>query len=301
MKIKSLKFFYYFKLALKSLFRNSVMSITSILVLMSCIVIIGSFWSVAENFTLNLNKIDGYNKIVVFLDYNADDFTVKDVEEKIWSLNNVEDVIFVSREEALEGEIAKYGDFKHIFEMYKDDNPLKHSFEIVYKNTDDVATLVYQLEQIDDIVKINNRLDIAQQIDNIKNVVSVVGYWLMILLFLVALFVIINTIKLSVYARREQISVMRYVGAGGFFVAFPFIIEGTIIGTLSAILAYGVQFLIYKYLVMDLVGGNSVIDIIPFSEISVTLAVAFIVIGILTGLLASIISLRKYNREKAAR
>lgn len=298
MKIKSLKLTYYIKMALKSLVRNSVMSLTSILVLLSCLVMVGTFWVVSKNVSLNLEQIRGYNKIVAFLDYSTDDYTIEDLQNTIETFGNVERVLLVTREEALEAQIKQYADSQFLYDLYKDDNPLKDSFEITYKNTDEVDTLIYQLEQLEPIVKINNRLDIAVKIDNLKNAFSLVFSWLLILLFFVSLFVIINTIKLSVFARRDQISIMRYVGATNFFISFPFLIEGVVIGLIASIGSYGLQFLIYKYLVLEMIGDYDIFTIIPFEELRLPLLGAFALLGVLIGMFGSLISLHKYNKEK---
>ena len=119
----------------------------------------------------------------------------------------------------------------------------------------------------------------------------------MILLFIVSLFVIINTVKLSVFSRKDEIALMRHIGATNTFVSLPFLLEGLTIGAISAGIAYAVQFLIYKYLMLGLADQYEIISILPFNEMQSIVIIGFAAIGIVTGVTGSFISLKKYNKE----
>jgi cell division transport system permease protein len=127
--------------------------------------------------------------------------------------------------------------------------------------------------------------------------IAIIFSWLLILLFVVSIFVIINTIKLSVFSRRDEIALMRHIGATNTFISTPFLIEGLTIGALSAAIAYGVQYLIYKYLMLELIDQYEIISILPYADVKNIVIIGFIAIGVATGFVGSLISLKKYNQE----
>ena len=298
MKFKLPKFSYYLKLAFNGLFKNAVMTLSSIFVLLSCLVIMGSFYLVIKNVNYNINKIDGYNKIVVFLEREASEYEVLEIGETLSEIKGVEEVVLETKEVALEKQIAQYEESDFLFELYKDDNPLKDSYIITYSPDADVNTIKMNIERsIDHISKINLNMEVVEQIQSIKNAVAIIFSWLLILLFAVSLFVIINTVKLSVFARRDEIALMRYIGATNRFISTPFLIEGLVIGAVSGALAYGFQYLIYKYMMLGLVGQYEIFSILPFNEVKNILIIGFIIIGVVTGFVGSLISLKKYNQE----
>ena len=121
--------------------------------------------------------------------------------------------------------------------------------------------------------------------------------WFLVILFIVSIFVIINTIKLAVYARRHEITVMRYVGATNAFITFPFVFEGIIIGVAASIVAYGIEIFLYNYISKTALVGVSFVSIIEASKVAVPLAAGFVIVGILTGIIGSVFSLRKYLKS----
>lgn len=300
MKIKAPKIMYSLKLSAIGLFKNRVMTVSSIFVLLSCLVIMGTFFLVIKNINYNIEKIDGFNKIVLFVDKEADEFETAEIGEKLKAIKDIESVEFESKEDALAEQVAQYTEAEFLLEMYKDNNPLKDSYVITYKPNADVETLRLNIERsIDHIAKLNVNMDVVNQIQNIKNAIAIIFTWLLILLFTVSLFVIINTIKLSVFSRRDEIALMRYIGATNFFVSTPYLIEGLAIGAISAGIAYGVQYVIYKYLMLELVDQYEIISILPFADVKGIVVIGFIAVGVITGFVGSLISLKKYNQENS--
>ncbi|MBR6633155.1 MAG: permease-like cell division protein FtsX [Clostridia bacterium] len=300
MKIKAPKIMYSLKLSAIGLFKNRVMTVSSIFVLLSCLVIMGTFFLVIKNINYNIEKIDGFNKIVLFVDKEADEFETAEIGEKLKAIKDIESVEFESKEDALAEQVAQYTEAEFLLEMYKDNNPLKDSYVITYKPNADVETLRLNIERsIDHIAKLNVNMDVVNQIQNIKNAIAIIFTWLLILLFTVSLFIIINTIKLSVFSRRDEIALMRYIGATNFFVSTPYLIEGLAIGAISAGIAYGVQYVIYKYLMLELVDQYEIISILPFADVKGIVVIGFIAVGVITGFVGSLISLKKYNQENS--
>lgn len=295
---------YVFRLAFQGIFRNSVMSLASLLVLISCLIVTGTTYVLSENIEYNIDQLSGYNKIVAFAKEEAEDFELTDLKNKISSIENVSEVVIVTKEEALESYQAEYGEFDYLFEMFEANNPLKDSFEITYRDgatVDEVDTIVYQLQQLEDdgIVKINNRQDIAQRLTDLKNVVSLILSWLTILLFVISVFVVTNTVRLAVFARRDEISIMRNVGATRTFVAMPFLLEGTILGLFSAAVSYFALVFLYEAIGDQLTGfaEGQFIDVLPFENFRIILIVVFAAIALFTGLISGFVAMRRQKQN----
>ena len=286
---------YLFGQGTKGLFRNGVMSIAAIAVLMACLVVLGSFSLVIYNLNINLNDINALNEIVVLVDYDADDAKVEEIQNKINSLNNIAAVEFISKEEALENEKTRYGEYSHVFDYLQGENPLPDVFRVRYQDLDGVSTLVYELSHIDGVLKVSNRIDISESIASVKSGIWFVFVWLLAILFVVSIFIIINAIRAAVESRSREISVMRYVGATNRFMAMPFWVEGFLIGIIAAVLAYFLQWYLYSYL-GKMIENYRWIQIVPFGNLWSVVLVAFIVISTFCGILGSCISLRKYLR-----
>jgi len=295
---------YFFRLALQGIFRNGLMSLATVLVLMSALLVTGCTWALKVNVDMNLEEINTYNKIVVFVSKNSDDDTTAVLKEKIEGLNGVEEVTWITKEEVLRSLFEDYGDYGDILQMYNDDNPCKDELVITYSDSGLVNDITYHIKNMNEeeetfgsVDKINDRREVAKKIDDIKSIASMIFSWLMVLLLIVSVFIIMNTIKLAVFSRKDEVSIMRYVGASGFFVAFPFVLEGILLGAMSSAAAYGLQYYIYKLFAVNILGGNGLITILPFEEIAYQLLIFFAAIGVGLGVVGSFISLRKYNRD----
>lgn len=289
---------YFLGQSFKGLWRNGIMSLASITVLMGCLVVIGSFALLTLNINANLENLGLLNQIVVFIDENKTDEEALEIFEKIKQLDNVDTsedkTYFIHRDEALAEEKERYSEYSGLYELVEGDNPLRHSCVITYIDNSKVEDLDYEIGRIDGIAKKNNRLDLAMTIEDVKSGISLVLVWFMVILFVVSIFVIINTIKLAVHARREEISIMRYIGATEWFIMLPFVFEGIIIGIISSVIAFFIQWYTYRYVVSMLSGSLAFVDIIPFGDVYQLIALAFLGVGILTGIIGSTISTRKH-------
>lgn len=219
------------------------------------------------------------------------------VERRLRELPNVSGLRLVSKEETKQEELENLKDYPDLVaNLQNDDNFYPDTFYISYTDNNKVEDLKYQLSFIEDIYKISCRSDVADTVESVKNEIVLVFAWFMVILFVVSIFVIINTVKLSVFSRRQEISVMRYVGATGWFISLPFVFEGTIIGLLSGTIAYFLQEFMYKRVVAMLTSEFNVIALTPFSSLSRYVLLGFLVTGVFTGIVGSCISLRKYMK-----
>ena len=190
------RLFTFIKDGFKGVFRNGLMSVASILVLFSSLFMIGIFATVIQNVNYNLDKMEDFNELVCYMELDATSDVINNAQSKMKSFKNVTNVTFVSKEEALANEKAKYGEeYAPLFDMYQNgrENPLPDAFRIEYESVSKLDALEYQLEKIEGVQHIRNSREIAINIEKFKHIVTIGGGWLMALLCVVSLFVISNT------------------------------------------------------------------------------------------------------------
>ena len=289
---------YFIVQAVKSLWRNGVMSFASIAVLMSCLVVMGGFALLVKNINVNLENLNMMNQIVAFCYPDATEEQIVAVEGEIKALEGVESVVRITKAEGLEKMKEQAGEYQDLYSDITDENnPLSDSFEITYRSEEDVTSLQYSLSHMEGVRKVNARVDLAKSILNFKNSIQWIFIWFLVILFIVTIFIIINTIKLALHSRRHEISVMRYVGATGWFITLPFIFEGIIIGLVASVIAYFVEMFAYAYIEKTLASGLEMIKLIPFGQINIAVLLQFLAVGVITGVIGSCISIGKYLKS----
>ncbi|MBE6671385.1 MAG: ABC transporter permease [Ruminococcaceae bacterium] len=285
---------YFISQSVKGLWRNGVMTLASIVVLMSCLVVMGSFALVVMNLNENLNTLGDMNEMVAFVELEKTEEEISAIREKIATYDNIKKIEYVSKEQALEEEKKKYEEeYPEFFEGISGDI-YPASFVITYKNNDKVETLKYDLEHTEGVYKVNSRADIADTIETMKKGIIYLFAWFLAVLFVVSVFVIVNTIKLAVFARRQEISIMRYIGATNWFIMIPFVLEGVWIGLLSSGISFGIVTYVYSFVQKTVISDYGMFTIIPFANFQGWLLLSFVVIGVITGIMGSSISLRKH-------
>ncbi len=296
--MRSFRLFTFIKDGFKGVFRNGLMSVASILVLLSSLLVIGIFSTLVLNVNYNLEKIDDFNELVCYMKLDATDDQLTDTLSQIKALDNVVNITFVSKEDALKSEKAKYGDeYAYLFDSYDETtNPLPDSYRIEYKSVGKLDALIYQLGKIEPIESIRNSREIAINIEKFKNIITVGCSWLMIVLVVVSVFVISNTIKLTFHSRELEISIMRYIGATKFYITMPFIIEGIIISLVSACISYVTQWYIYVFLVEKLSVEYNFISIIPYAQLNNMFLAIFFGASLFIGIFGTSVTIRKYMR-----
>lgn len=288
---------YAFSEAFRGLWRNGVMTFASIAVLMSCLVVIGAFSLLVLNINDNLDSLGDLTQIVVFADRELDEEGLVSLEAQIGALNNVKSVRRVTKSQALEELRAQAKEKGDAYEyINEENNPLSDEFIISYEDVANVVDLDYALNHMEGITKVNNRLDLASSLESFRSGVLFVFVWFLVVLIVVSLFIIVNTIKLAVDARKNEIRVMRYVGATGMFITMPFLIEGVLIGLIAAIVGYFIEVYAYYYIEQKVVTDLQMISFVGFSEVWQLVLLGFVALGIVTGIVGSMMSLRKYMR-----
>lgn len=284
-----------FRQALTGLWRNWAYSLVSIFVLVSCLLFVGSFGLVAINIMYNFEDVSDLNEIEVFLEFDADSDTAERIEREILRLDNVESVTFVSKQDGLldmQGEFADYG---YLFEDITDEeNPLSDKFCVVYTDNERVTTLDYDIKQIEGVRKVNSRLDVAATVGSLENGITLIFVWFTVILALVCMLVVSNTIKLSVYSRREEIAIMRYIGASRSYIAAPFVLEGVSIGVIGAAVAFFIERIIYSALSAFVSLEMGIAKLYTYSSVAPLVLAVFFGIAVFCGIAGSIVSMGRY-------
>jgi len=292
--VRRYSLFYFIGQAFRGLWRNGVMSFASIAILMSCLVVIGGFTLLVYNIDVNLEDFGLENEIVVYLDFDLEEEAIVSIGDKLKTLDNVEGIDRTTKSEGLQ-------QMKNEYEVYADvteeENPLSDSYTVIYLENEKVPELKYQIQQIEGIRKINDKADLASTMESFKNGIMLIFIWFLAILAIVSIFIIVNTIKLSVFARRHEISVMRYVGATGWFITLPFVIEGIIIGLVASVAGYFVEWYFYSYIETMVTTDLQMISIAAFDSIYLYVLAGFLGLGVITGIIGSSISLGKYLKQ----
>ncbi|MCL2099986.1 MAG: permease-like cell division protein FtsX [Oscillospiraceae bacterium] len=295
---------FFIKQSLGGLFMNGVATVTSVFVLTSCLILMGCFGFFMHNVNINLDQLDEFNTIIFFIDkdYSSEE-DIERIKGLISALSNVKYIEFISRREALDQTLEEMREYNAEFEILENEDfyeallrrdRMPDAIEIEYHDVREISTLEYQLKAIEGYDYLRNNTDIAEFITNLKDVATLILVWFLAVLFGIAVFIILNTVRLSVHSRKNEIVIMRYIGATNFFILFPFLLEGIIIGIFSALTAYLLQWYIYKTAIDALDSMAIGLKFADFSDIGGFVFVLFIVVGVLCGLIGSSISARKH-------
>lgn len=280
---------------------NRQMSVASIGVLVACMLLIGA----AVLFSMNVNSIMGYieamNEMVVFVQDDADQATIDALGQSLKSDRNISSVTYTSKEDALKEQMSIMEDAADLLEgLQGDENPLPASYSIQLKDLELLDETVARINNMPGVNYAVAPTDVAATLVDVKKGVSTAGFLIVAILGMVSVIIVSNTIKVTVFNRRKEISIMKYVGATDTFIRIPFLVEGMIIGLVSALLAFGLLWAGYDY-VLRWLGetGSSWLqmayaNLIPFDSIGLQLLGGFTAAGVSFGVLGSLFFLGRY-------
>ncbi|MCI6640421.1 MAG: permease-like cell division protein FtsX [Pygmaiobacter massiliensis] len=291
---------------LHNLVQNRLMTLASVGVLTACLVITGVAALLSANVSNFVDYLGAQNRVVVYVELDADDATAQAVGDEIGKLSNITEYGYTSKEEALEqtkGWISEYdnGAYASVLDGYEgENNPLYASYSVTVDDLNQIAKTTQELEAISGVDFVDSPSELASTLVGIKTTVNLAGWGLVAVLAVVAVVVIVNTIRLTVFARRKEINIMKFVGATNGFIRLPFWVEGTAIGAISAVLAFGIISAIYIWLLGQVsVSGISWLQsiyfqILPYRAVWKWLLGGFAAAGILLGGVGSSLSIRRY-------
>lgn len=278
----------------RSIKTHGFMSFASVAIITACLIIIGSITLLSLNIDKLIADLEQQNEIVAFVDESiADEETAKALESSILAVGNIESAEFVSRENAMKNFMSKYDD--RLMEGI-DASVFRHRFVLHLTDISQMAETKKALEAVPGILKVNAQIEYADRFVRVRNIVSVISLVLTAVLTFVSFFIMSNTIKLTTYGRREEIAIMKMVGATNAFIRTPFVIEGLILGLLGGLFGFLIQWLLYTLLnssLMDTLTG-SFVTLVPFKTVMWPLLAAFLGIGVLIGVFGGLNAIRNY-------
>lgn len=285
---------YLFREGFRSIFTHSFMSFATVTIIVACLIIMGSVSLLSLNIDALIKDLEDQNEIVVFVDENVpDEESAREIQKSIEALENISSVEFVSREDAMGNFMSKYDE--SLMEGI-DETVFRHRFIVHLTDIARMSETKMDLESLKGVAKVNAHLDYAQSFVTIRNVVSAVSLVLIVILVFVSFFIMSNTIKLATFGRREEIAIMKMVGATDAFIRFPFVVEGFIIGLLSAAIAFAIQWGLYDLLVRNVAAADyfQLFHFVPFTDVLWVMIPAFALAGLFVGVFGSLMSIRKF-------
>lgn len=278
---------------------NRLMSFASVTVLMACLLIMGAALMVFFNIDSALDRVQSQNVIMVYIEDNATEEETVRVGEKLRSLENVASCEFVSKEEAFRQQIESMGGDAAVFEGFEK-SPLPDAYKVTVKDLSAFDSTANGIRALDKVLRVRENSELTRQLMSLRRAVTLVGAGLVVLLFLVAVFIIANTIRITMFSRRLEIHIMKAVGAAGGFIRLPFFVEGVVLGLISGAVAWGLLWGLYELAGRAFAGAVSVLDfsMVPFLGLWWQILLLFLGIGIFTGGFGSIVSMGKYLKEQ---
>lgn len=293
MKISTFK--YFIDDAASSIKRNKTLSISSATTVMATLFILGIFLLVVLNIRIGILDVQSRIEIIVFLNKDIKIEEKNEIEKSIKGNTNIKSYTFETKEMALKNYGEELGeDYKYLIEGYEKNNPLPESFIIKANTPEDVSNIVASLSQLKGIESIKDGKAIVDKIIAITNALKWIGLGLFLILIGVSVFLIGNTIKIALYSRRREIGIMKYIGATDWFIRWPFVIEGAVIGIIGALGADILLYYGYRYLIIKLQEAMVISSLLKPAYIITSILPWFLILGLFIGCLGSIISIKKF-------
>lgn len=280
----------------KNILRNGWMSVASIGAVTVTLILVGTFVAIMLNINQMANKVEEDVVIKVLIDLTADDGEIKTLGEDIEAISGVSSIRFSSKDEELNSLIAGMGEQGQAWELIQQDNPLNHAYVVKAGNPQETEKIATKIESMDNVYKVNYGKEVVSQLFKFNNYARTIGVALIAGLVLTAIFLISNTIKLTIMARSTEIGVMKLVGATNGFIRWPFFIEGFLFGVLGSIIPISLIAAAYYYVIQNVSGktGFYFIEMLPFNPFIWQLSGIILLFGAGIGMLGSMMSIRKF-------
>ena len=289
-------FFYFAREGAYNMFSHGFMSFAAIGITVACLLIMGTFTLVAVNANAMLEDMEAQNQMLAFVDMEMSEEEARALEKDLLEVPNVSAVHFISNVEAAAAFRARYED-DELFQGLPDDN-FPHRYAIDLKDIGYMRQTKEALEAVPGIGKgnVNAYEDEAAGFITIRNVAGIVCVVLIAVLFLVSVFIIANTIKLTTFDRRDEIAIMKMVGATNGFIRWPFVYEGFLLGLFSAVIGFFLQWGLYEAVARSVASNDTInlITVVPFAEMRPYVAAVFVLAGMFIGVGGSLSAIRKF-------
>lgn len=289
-------FFYLLWQGIRNLWSNRMMSFASIGVLISCMLLSGGSVLISANVQSVMAEIEQNNLVMVYLDDDVSALEAVQIGDVINAIPNVSGSTLITREEALEDMIANVDGADVLLEQLQNDNPLPNAYRVTLENLEKFEQTVEQLRKMDGVQSVRGESESSDQLIQIEKKVTGTLLWIILLLVVVSMFIITNTVRVTMFNRRREISIMKSVGATDWFIRIPFIVEGAIIGVVSGVLTT----LLIEYIYNNIRWGEGSLlwAPLPFSDFRWLFGAAFVGAGIVFGSIGGVISIGRYLKDE---
>ena len=293
---KNHDFTYFFTEGVSNMFTHGFMSFAAIGITVACLLIMGTFSLVAVNANETLSRLEDENQVLAFVDESLTDAQARALEDDLLAVPNVSRVEFIDRDQAWTDYIADFPEIEELAGDEMDSSTLRHRYAIYMDDLSLMSETKTLVENVPGVAWVNGYEELSDGFITLRNIATIISVTLIAILFLVSVFIIANTIKLTTFDRREEIAIMKMVGATNGFIRWPFVYEGLLMGLLSALIAFFLQWGLY-HLVTGGISSNdlfSIIQIVPFSSLWGGVALVFAGAGIFIGVGGSLSAIRQF-------
>lgn len=286
---------YYLREGVSSIFTHSLMSFATVCIILACLLIMGSFATISLNVNNIIDHMEQQNQVAAFVDERLTEAEARELEPALLAVPNVAAVQYMDRQEAMDRFLARLKDNSLYDELEAD--TFRSRFLVSLDDISVMARTQQNLADIPGIAEVSAHLGIARGLVSVRGIVNIVSLVIIAILFLVSMFIMANTLRLAAFARRNEVAIVRMIGATNGFIRGPFTVEGMILGVLGSLLAYLLQWSLYVVLTARITESSlSFVQVIPFGDLALPLLVAFLGLGCITAVFGSRIAIRSYMR-----
>ena len=296
--MKKHDFQYFFHEGISNMFSHGFMSFAAVGITIACLLIMGTFSLVAVNANANLQSLQRQSVILAFVDETYTQEEARGLQSDLEAIDNVASVTFITKEEAMETYVEEYGEEN--MDLFSDLDPeiFRDRYSIQMDDLELMTETAQDVEEVDGIAKVRADEDLSKDFLTISQVATVVCIALIAVLLAVSLFIMSNTIKLTTFDRKDEIAIMKMVGATDGFIRWPFVYEGLLLGLFSALVAFALQWALYSGISAGIDASDTLqlLDILPFTQLWLPVLVIFVIVGLLVGIAGSLMAIRKFLR-----
>jgi cell division transport system permease protein len=285
---------YLLKEGIRGIFLHGLMSFAAVCVTVACLLIVGSFSALVYNVNIIVDDLNRTSEVLVYIDEALPEAEAQQITTQIGHIDNVWQAQFVSREEALEQFIKDHSGSDALAGI--DASVLRHRIVVTLEDNSQMETTVRLIEMIPGVAKISAPYELAAGFTAMQDVLQIVSVGVIAILLVVSLLIISNTVKIAMYDRRDEIAIMKMVGATNGFIRMPFVVEGFVLGMVGAGIAFGLQWFLYDALQnrIEAVDVLEMFKMVPFEQLLMPMAIVFGAAGMFVGILGSHTSIRKF-------
>ena len=289
-------FFYLVKEGIRNLWSNRMMSFASIGVLVSCMLLSGGSVLISMNVANVMKQVEQKNLVMVYLNDEVSTLEAVQIGTEINKLYNVKESTLVTRDEALDEMMGAVENADALLDELKNDNPLPNTYRVTLLDLEKYDQTVAELRKLDGVQSVRGESETSDQLIRIEKSITGTLLWIIVLLMVVSMFIITNTVRVTMFNRRKEISIMKSVGATDWFIRVPFIVEGAIIGVVSGV----VTTLLIEYIYTHISWGDGLFTdgLVPFAGLRLGFGLAFVGAGVVFGAIGGVISIGRYLKNE---